>query len=98
MAAALARYDARRQAVSTPAFGRLRAEHVVHAVAPDSELATRACTRARRIAASGVERHSATLPVEGRHPSWRQFTPPDAFSSRPTARLSQRLRRVAPPA
>ena len=28
---------------------------------------------------SSVERHSAAVAVEGRHPSWRQFTPPDSL-------------------
>ena len=68
-------------AVVTPAYGRLLADHVIHAVAPDSEfgyegLYTGSLEDERL---SSVARHSAALPVEGRHPSWQQFSPPDSL-------------------
>lgn len=68
-------------AVVTPAYGRLLADHVIHAVAPDSEfgyegLYTGSLEDERL---SSVGRHSAALPVEGRHPSWQQFSPPDSL-------------------
>ena len=53
----------------------------MHAVAPDSEFGYEGLYTGSEEDArlASVEQHSAALPVEGRHPSWRQFTPPDAL-------------------
>jgi len=66
-------------ALCTPAFGRLQADHVVHAVAPDSEFGYEGLYtgNARDVAASGVQHHSTAASVERRHSSWQQFSPPD---------------------
>mmetsp|Transcript_52633 Transcript_52633/g.87425 ORF Transcript_52633/g.87425 Transcript_52633/m.87425 type:complete len:348 (-) Transcript_52633:308-1351(-) len=68
-------------AVTTPAFGKLNADHIVHTVAPDSEFGYEGLYTGseRDIQRSGVAQHGASTEMNSRlrHESWQQFSPPD---------------------